>query len=69
VAEGEFHESLNLAVTKRSTEFALEKVEPYLIEFHTYRFSLYSMYDAELYPKKEMALKSRTELRKRHTAQ
>jgi len=41
------------AATKRAADFVREKGEPYLIEFHTYRFRAHSMYDAELYRTKE----------------
>ncbi|MCI0392786.1 MAG: pyruvate dehydrogenase (acetyl-transferring) E1 component subunit alpha [Acidobacteria bacterium] len=41
------------AATKRAVDFVRKKEEPYLIEFHTYRFRAHSMYDAELYRSKE----------------
>jgi pyruvate dehydrogenase E1 component alpha subunit/2-oxoisovalerate dehydrogenase E1 component len=41
------------SAAKRAAHFVREKGEPYLIEFHTYRFRAHSMYDAELYRTKE----------------
>jgi pyruvate dehydrogenase E1 component alpha subunit/2-oxoisovalerate dehydrogenase E1 component len=41
------------AAVKRAADFVRKNVEPYLIEFHTYRFRAHSMYDAELYRTKE----------------
>lgn len=39
--------------TKRAADIVRESGEPYLIEYHTYRFRAHSMYDAELYRTKE----------------
>jgi pyruvate dehydrogenase E1 component alpha subunit/2-oxoisovalerate dehydrogenase E1 component len=41
------------SAAKRAAQFIREKGEPYLIEFHTYRFRAHSMYDAELYRSRE----------------
>lgn len=41
------------AATKCAAEFVRENGQPYLIEYHTYRFRAHSMYDAELYRTKE----------------
>lgn len=41
------------AATRRAADFVRERGEPYLIEYHTYRFRAHSMYDAELYRTKE----------------